>query len=146
VRKLLGQTNRVMTIAALIMTVVTIALGKPILLLISGPDFAAAYPLLVILGLSMSVDFIGLNYEPALLSATDGKVVLHIRVAIAVVLLGSLWLLANWRGAEGAALAMLLTSLAGLFLFVLAGRRHLHRAPIAAQETGIAPISTPSAD
>jgi O-antigen/teichoic acid export membrane protein len=146
VRKLLGQTNRVMMIAAAMMTIVTITLGKPILLVISGPGFVGAYPLLVILGLSVSVDFIGLNYEPALLSTTDGKVVLRIRIALAAVLLISLWFLASWHGAEGAALSMLLTSVAGLLLFVLAGRRHLHRAPIVAQENSSATISIPSTD
>ncbi|MGD9811858.1 MAG: lipopolysaccharide biosynthesis protein [Sphingobium sp.] len=137
VRKLLGQTNRVMTVAAIVMIVVAAGLGKQILWLVSGPEFVAAYPLLVILGFATAVDFLALSNEPALLSATDGKVVLRVRIVAMAVLFAMLGLLAPALGAKGAAFAMLASSIAALLLFTLAVRRHVHGRPDDDQEVAV---------
>lgn len=125
-RKLLRKTDRIALIAGIALLLVIAALGKPILWLIAGSEFSGAYPILLVLGLAASIDFIGINYEPALLAATSGGSVLRLRLIGAVVQLALLALLLPPLGAIGAAWSIAASSATTFLLFHIAVRRHVH--------------------
>ena len=66
------------------------------------------------------------NYEPALLAATDGKTALKLRFVGSTLLLILLALLLPAIGAAGAAWAMAGAAVANWLLFVLAVRKYVH--------------------
>ena len=125
-RKLLRKTDRIALFAGIALMLIIALLGKPILWLIAGSAFAGAYPILLVLGLAAAIDFIGINYEPALLAATSGVGVLKLRLAGAAVQLALLALLLPPFGATGAAWSIAGSSAATFLLFRLAVRRHVH--------------------
>jgi len=126
-RSLLAKTNRLSLYAGLILIVIIALLGKPVLWAMSGEAFIAAYPLLLLLGVAASIDFMAVSYEPALLAATDGKVALKIRFVCAVILLLLLYILLPRIGAPGAAWSIIGASIANWASFSLALRKYVHR-------------------
>jgi len=133
-RKLLRKTDRIALFAGIALLAIVLILGKPILWLIAGSEFAGAYPILVVLGLAIAIDFIGINYEPALLAATSGTAVLKRRLGVAAILLLLLALLLPPFGAMGAAWSIAGASAAAFLLFRVAVRRHIHDSGEAEEE------------
>lgn len=125
-RKLLRKTDRIALVAGIALMLIVVLLGKPILWLIAGSEFAGAYPILLVLGLAAAIEFVGINYEPALLAATSGVTVLKLRLAVAAVQLALLALLLPPLGAMGAAWSIAGASTAAFLLFRVAVRRHVH--------------------
>jgi len=125
-RKLLRKTDRIALIAGIALLLIVALLGKPILWLIAGSEFAGAYPILLVLGLASAIEFIGINYEPALLAATSGIGVLKLRLAGAAIQLALLAALLPPMGAMGAAWSIAGSSAATYLLFRIAVRRHVH--------------------
>lgn len=125
-RKLLAKANRFALVSAIILILIIALLGKPILWLIAGKAFISAYPLLLVLGIAAAIDFMAVNYEPALLAATDGKTALKLRFVGSTLLLILLALLLPAIGAAGAAWAMAGAAVANWLLFVLAVRKYVH--------------------
>ena len=104
-----------------------VTLGQPLLLLMSGPAFLPAYSLLLLLGIAAAVDFGGLSFSPMLMAADRAHVALRVRVT-AIVLMFALmaWLLPA-KGATGAAIAVLATSIVQLVLIAFVGHRTITR-------------------
>jgi O-antigen/teichoic acid export membrane protein len=124
-RALFKQTNRFLFIAGFIVITLVILLGKPILLLMSGPQFLPAYPLLIILAAAACLDLAGAIYEPTLLSGGAARSSLWLNAAAAASFLALLAILLPKYGVQGAAWSMLLSAVLRLVLFGVAAGRHL---------------------
>lgn len=127
-RSLLAKTNRLALIAAAALIIIVALLGKPILWAMSGEEFVAAYPILLLLGIAASIDFMAVNYEPALLAATNGKTVLKLRFLGAAVLLILLAILLPRLGTSGAAWSIIGVAIVNWASFSLALRKYVHSA------------------
>lgn len=141
-RKLLGQANRLSLVAAMILILVVALLGKPVLWAVAGEAFVAAYPVLLLLGIAAAFEFMAVNYEPALLASTDGKVALRLRLIGAVILIALLVLLLPRMGIMGAALAVLGSMAVNWALFGLAVTKYVRGSDHATVE----PLSNPPTD
>lgn len=108
----LVRKTTLMTVSAAVVSALAILVaGKPVLLAISGPEYADAFPLLVILGIAAAIDMAGSGFEP-LLMATDAAVrAMTFRIISLVVLVTGLALLLPTFGAVGGAWAVLLTAM-----------------------------------
>ncbi|MCH4151273.1 MAG: oligosaccharide flippase family protein [Sphingobium sp.] len=124
--KVLKRANRLMASAGVLLILLIALLGKPLLLLIAGPAFTGAYPLLLLLGIAAAINLVGVSYEPALLAVTDGIAVLRRRVVITCVYLGLTALALPIWGATGAATASIIAALTGLIIYAMALRQHIH--------------------
>jgi O-antigen/teichoic acid export membrane protein len=124
--KLFRSSVRFSAIAAGIIVVLLLLIGKPALLLVAGPEFAGAYPLLILLGVAAALDLAGVSFEPALLATGRAGLVLKLRLLVTVLLVALLVALLPPMSTMGAAIATLAASLAGLILFGLAAWRSVH--------------------
>jgi O-antigen/teichoic acid export membrane protein len=124
-RALFKQTSRFLLIAGAIIIGAVILLGKPILLLMSGPEFLGAYPLLIILAAAACIDLAGAIYEPVLLSGDAARSTLPLNAFSVLGFVILLAILLPRYGVEGAAWSMLISAIIKLLLFGYAARRHL---------------------
>src|SRR3546814_5314432 len=99
------------------------------LLLMAGPQFAAAYPLLLLLGIAASIDLIGVSFEPLLMATNHARKSVTIKLINAALLLCLLSILLPRFGLEGAAAANVVVALAGFFLMGWAAHRHAPKEP-----------------
>lgn len=125
--KLLRKIDRIAWISGGALMLIVFALGKPILWIVAGAEFTAAYPILLILGLAAAIDFVAINKEPALLASTNGVIVLRLRTAGAVIQLALLATLLPFWHETGAAWAIAGASLATNLMLAVAVRRHVYR-------------------
>lgn len=126
-RALFRQTNRLALIAGAVIIFVILLAGRPLLTLIAGEDFAAAYPLMVLLGIAASIDLVGVSFSP-LLMATDGaRTSLRITLCTTILLLLLLTVLLPLHGPIGAAAASCAASVVGFVALRWASRRALRR-------------------
>lgn len=117
--RILVRRTTLMTIGAAIVSVIAILLvGKPILLAISGPEYAGAFPLLAILGTAAAIDMAGSGFEPLLLATNAAVRAMTFRIVSLVVLLAGLALLLPAFGVAGGAWAVLITAVVN---FAMAG-------------------------
>jgi O-antigen/teichoic acid export membrane protein len=103
--------------------------GRPLLELVAGPEFAAAYPLLLLLGAAAVVDLIGVAFEPALIASGQAGRSFRVQLVAAATLIGLMVVLIPRVGTIGAAAAVLAGSLLGFALMAVAVRRVLRRRP-----------------
>lgn len=127
VRKLFRRTNRLAIVAGLAIITLILLIGKPLLLLMTGPKFADAYPLLLLLGIAASIDLVGVSYEPLLMATNRARTSVAIKLINAVLLLCLLVVLLPRMEAFGAALATVAVSIAGFALMGTAARRYARR-------------------
>src|SRR3546814_8272772 len=71
-RALFSRASLLAIITGILIAIIVVFIGKPLLLLLAGPAYEDAYPLLVLLGIAAAIDLIGVTSEP-LLMATDRK-------------------------------------------------------------------------
>src|SRR3546814_16209159 len=95
----------------------------------AGPQFAAAYPLLLLLGIAASIDLIGVSFEPLLMATNHARKSVTIKLINAASLLCLLSILMPRFGLEGAAAAKVVVALAGFLLMVWDAHRHAPKAP-----------------
>ncbi|RYM06395.1 lipopolysaccharide biosynthesis protein [Sphingobium cupriresistens] len=103
---------------AAVLLPVIIFLGKPLLLLMSGPQFLGAYPFLLVLGLAAAMQIVSVTSESLLMAAGRSKTLIAIRLIGTAVLLAMLFVLLNGFGAIGAAWARALTEAISLGLIL----------------------------
>lgn len=126
VRKLFRRTNRLAIIAGAIIIMLILTLGKPLLLLMAGPAFGGAYPLLLLLGIAASIDLVGVSFEPLLMATGHPRSIVAIRLLNALFLLAALAVLLPRLGATGAATSNMIVAVTG-FLMMGAAARHYSR-------------------
>jgi O-antigen/teichoic acid export membrane protein len=90
----------------------------------AGPEFAEAYPLLLLLGIAASIDLVGVSYEPLLMATNHARTSVAIKLINAALLLCLLVILLPRMEAVGAALATVVVSVAGFALMGTAARRY----------------------
>ncbi len=124
-RPLFRRTNRLALIAGAVIIGLILLIGHPLLGLIAGQDFLPAYPLLLLLGISASIELVGVSFRP-LLMATDGAALsLRITFAATVLLLLLLAILLPLYGTIGAAFANIVAATASFAMMGFASRRAL---------------------
>jgi O-antigen/teichoic acid export membrane protein len=124
--KLFRSSVRFSAVAAGVIVVLLLLIGKSALLVVAGPEFAGAYPLLILLGVAAALDLAGVSFEPAMLATGKAGLVLKLRLLVTVLLVALLVLLLPPMSTLGAAIATLVASLAGLILFGFAAWRSVH--------------------
>jgi O-antigen/teichoic acid export membrane protein len=123
--KLFRSSVRFSAVAAALIVALLFLVGKPALLLVAGPEFADAYPLLILLGVAAALDLAGVSFEPALLATGRAGLVLKLRLLVTVLLVALLVILLPPISTMGAAIATLAAALAGLILFGFAAWRSI---------------------
>jgi O-antigen/teichoic acid export membrane protein len=131
-KKLFRRTNRLSFIMGGVVILLIVTLGKPILLLMAGPEFAGAYPLLVLLGIAASIELIGVSYEPLLMATGHARTSMTIKLLNALFLFALLTVLLPRFGPAGAASANVAVALAGIIAMGIAARRYTRQARQAA--------------
>lgn len=124
-RALFHRTSRLAMIAGVIIIILIVTVGKPILGLIAGQEFLAAYPILLLLGIGGSIDLIGVSYRPLLMASDNAGISLRITMLTTGLLLALLFALLPALGTVGAALASLAASVVGFVAMGWASRRAL---------------------
>jgi O-antigen/teichoic acid export membrane protein len=131
---LLSKMMKVSGVAAMLVLAIAGLAGKPLIIWIFGAEFAAAYPLVMILGAAAAIQFATLGLEPALLTAGKaGRVMLCSLAGAIVVAILLVWLLPMY-GEVGAAFAMLGAALVNAALLIIS-----YRQKILGQKTKVAP-------
>ena len=108
-------------------------LGRNIISLISGPEYIAAYPLLLLLGAATIISLAGLGLEPLLQAAGRAQNALGARVAGLIALGGLLAVFLPGFGTIGAAWVMLISAILTTLILFFSSRaaiRHTRR-PVA---------------
>lgn len=131
-RKLFRRTNRLAIVAGVVIVVLILTLGKPLLLLMAGDEFAAAYSLLVLLGIAASIELVGVSFEPLLMTTGHARASVTIKLMNALLLFGLLAVLLPRFGPSGAAIANLIIAVTGFLMMGAAARRYTRRAREAA--------------
>jgi len=108
--------GRAALVAAAALAGLAIIVGYPALLLIGGPAYVSAYPLLVLVALAASIDLAAVGYEPFLLARGRGDLALYVRAASVLALVAGLFTLLPLLGATGGATAIVIASVAALLL------------------------------
>lgn len=123
--RLFFRSLRLSALSGLIMFGILILFGENIILIMSGPEFVDAYPLLLLLAGATIIGLVALGLEPLLQAAgqaTTAFVIRLLSLALLTVLL--VWLLPAY-GAFGAATAMLVSAIATALILLAIGWRLL---------------------
>ena len=120
------RRTALMSVGLGILSVLLIALaGRQILLLMGGPDYVFAYPVLVVLTLASALNLVGFGLEPALVAVGRPGAALIARGWATLFYVVALAVLLPWMGPIGAAWATLAATGVSLLLlwraFVRAG-------------------------
>lgn len=131
-RKLVSDTSLLAAGAGAAVIIVAIFVGRPLLGLMGGPDFVAAYPILIALTAGACFDLASVAFEPALHSTGRARLALVGRLAgVAALAAGIAWVSDADSGfliALAVALGNLVTYLAQGLLAWFALRRQEHGA------------------
>jgi O-antigen/teichoic acid export membrane protein len=122
------RTTALACIGGVAVILIILLLGRPVLHLIGGGAYLAAYPQLVLLGGAAGVQLIGTSFEPTLLALNRSGTLLSIRAVATVVLLLLLILLLPSLGAIGGGVALLGQSVVLVALLATVARRAQLRA------------------
>lgn len=125
--RLLIRSIKLAAVAGAVILAVLLLAGKPLLGLIAGEAFLPAYPLLLLLGTAAVIDLVGVGFDPALIASGRAWLSFRIQLTVAVVMVGSLFLLIQLWGAAGAGIAVLAGSLLGFCLLGIATYRAIRR-------------------
>jgi O-antigen/teichoic acid export membrane protein len=128
VRALFKRTNRLALIAGAAIILLIVTVGHPLLRLVAGEPFLPAYPLLLLLGVSASIDLVGVSYRPLLMATDRASLSLRITFAQTLLLLAAQFALLPLYDTKGAAVASVAASLAGFVMMRRASRKALRRA------------------
>lgn len=126
-RKLFHRTNKLVLIAGVAVAAIVLVLGKPLLLLLAGHEFAGAYPLLVLLGMAAATDLAGIGYEPLIMTSGRPRLSATIKIVNMLLLFALLTFLLPWLGTKGAAIAVLTAAITGFLMMGTAARRSIRQ-------------------
>jgi O-antigen/teichoic acid export membrane protein len=121
-RALFWRSLRVSAISGGVIFIGLLLFGKNIIALISGPEYLAAYPMLLLLGAATIISLAGLGLEPLLQAARRAHNALVARITglVALGLLMAVFLPAF--GTIGAAWVMLITAMLTTIILFLSSR------------------------
>lgn len=115
--ELFGQLRWIAAIGGILLALLSAFAGRPILLLIAGPEFLPAYPILLILSAAAAIELFGVGYEPHLMATGKPHISLVIRAMSALLLVIIMIALLPSLGAQGAAYATLAYSVLAVAMF-----------------------------
>lgn len=121
-RALFWRSLKVSAISGGILFVGLLALGQNIIALISGPEYLAAYPLLLLLGAATIISLAGLGLEPLLQAAGRARNALVARVLGLVALGLLLAVFLPTFGTIGAAWVMLISAILTTVILFISSR------------------------
>jgi len=121
--RLLARTVRLTAAGGAIVFALLLLIGRPAIDLIAGPQFASAYPILLLLGTAAALDFAAVGFEPALAAMGRAGLALRLRFVTTALMFSLMALLAPRWGAIGAAASVLAASAASALLLWLALKR-----------------------
>lgn len=119
-RGILGKLFLSSLAAALIVLVIVVLAGRPLLTLVGGPDYAHAYPILLWLAAAGCLDLATVSFEPVLMAVHRAGTAFAARAIATALLLAAMIVLTPVQGAIGAAIAVLVGSLATAILLGIA--------------------------
>lgn len=122
---MLGRIVRTAAIGGVALMLLMLVIGKPALVLVAGPEFAGAYPLLLLLGTAAVIEVVAVAFEPALLASGRAGVAFRVQATAAAAMIALMLLLIPRLGTIGAASAVLVGSLISTVLLGLAVKRAL---------------------
>lgn len=111
--RLFFRSLRISALAGISMFLALVLLGQPLIHLMSGPEYLAAYPLLLLLAAATIINLVGVGLEPLIQASDRAGTAFLLRLFSLLVLLGLLVILLPGHAASGAAIAMLLSSALG---------------------------------
>jgi len=117
------RTTLLALIGGVVVLLLAIFAGKLAIELVAGPQFVAAYPILILLGVGVALELAGVALEPMLTASNRAGQVLVIRMIATLALAGTLAVLLPRHGVIGAGWATLIASAISLVLFTLSVRR-----------------------
>lgn len=121
-RALFWRSLKVSAISGGILFIGLLALGQNIIALISGPEYLAAYPLLLLLGAATIISLAGLGLEPLLQAAGRARNALMARVLGLVALGLLLAVFLPTFGTIGAAWVMLISAILTTVILFISSR------------------------
>ncbi|GLS98725.1 teichoic acid transporter [Sphingobium jiangsuense] len=117
------RTTLLALIGGIVVLLLTIFAGKLAIRIVAGPQFVAAYPILILLGVGVAIELAGVALEPMLTASNRAGRVLAIRMIATLALAGALAILLPHYGVIGAGWATLIASAISLALFTISVRR-----------------------
>ncbi|MBW4331290.1 lipopolysaccharide biosynthesis protein [Stakelama sp. CBK3Z-3] len=108
------------TLAAGIIMALTVVIGRPVLMLVGGRDYLAAYPMLLWLTAAGCIELAAVSFEPLLMAGHRATTALAARCIGAVVLIGAMVALMPAHGGSGAATGVFIGSVTSVLLLGLA--------------------------
>ena len=126
-RRLFFRSMRLSALSGVAIILLLIALGRPMIDLMAGPEFADAYPLLVLLGCATGFGLIGLGIEPLLQSSGKAHIALAIRFLALASIATGLYFLVPLYNAIGAALSMTIAAAITLMFLLITGLNETRR-------------------
>lgn len=121
-RALFWRSLRVSALSGGILFLGLLLFGKHIINLISGPEYLAAFPLLLLLGAATIISLSGLGLEPLLQAAGRTRNALLVRLAGLIVLGLLMALLLPTFGTIGVAWAMLISAMVSSVMLLVSSR------------------------
>jgi O-antigen/teichoic acid export membrane protein len=112
VNRLLRRILLVSTGAALLILLVVLAIGRPILVLVGGAAYAPAFPILIWLAAAGCLDLATVGFEPVVMALHRAGSVFLVRVVAAAIMVVATVTLTARYGAIGAAIALLVGTVA----------------------------------
>ena len=111
ITRMLGRMLLVSSGVALAILALVAMLGHWLLLIVGGPEFASAYPILLWLACAGCLDLATVGFEPVLMALHRSGTALAVRICSVAVMVAASLILMNGYGATGAAMAVFAGSL-----------------------------------
>ncbi len=126
-RILFWRSLRVSAVSGAVIFIGLLLLGENIIALISGPEYLAAYPILLLLGAATIISLAGLGLEPLLQAAGQARNALVARVAGLVTLGALLAVFLPAYGTIGAAWVMLISAILTTIILFISSRAAIRK-------------------
>lgn len=120
---LIRRTNRIAMVSGAILMTVLLLFGRQGISLFAGSAYDGAYGIVILMGAAALCELVCTTYQTALTATRRAGTVLIIRSVATVALLTALYPLVRLLEADGAAAAILLSSLIALIGLMVAARR-----------------------
>ncbi|MDB5713285.1 MAG: polysaccharide biosynthesis protein [Sphingomonadales bacterium] len=123
---LFRRASLMAALTASVMIAIMLVLGKLLLSVLGGGQYAAAYPLVLLLGTAAALDAAGVSFEPALLATGRAWSAFRLRLISGGSLLASLFLALKFGDTTTAAIATCSVSFLTLAIFGITSWRAIH--------------------